>query len=375
MTFDTIPTRVTTIAGDCGNGRSGSFSKYLNVEVMAGDYIAVEVAEGCTTEGNATVVCPFLPVAATTDNTSQIWHSVENRTTRVSGLLIGIKADIYPSCCVSGFESLQNVSTPPLEYQAGLFVVTESIACTGTLNYVEGQGATLSDDNGTGGNIVQYHTCPSSPTTIPTGLVPTGQPLIPTVAFPVTVVLTPSLSVFLKSPPAAKIYSSTTIVALSVALPFVFIHCVLLLSISMLCVLYKRHKTGQGHSGKKQNPRVLNESLLEPPQTDLEHVTLPPQVNSSNYYSISLNPTNTIRTRESSIQCSNPMSIDNNADFQPHLQEKITLPEPNYEFDSEANNEEGPYWEPSNIEEELKAQLGKSGVLDVSKDNIQYGIE
>ncbi|CAI8048082.1 hypothetical protein GBAR_LOCUS26559 [Geodia barretti] len=158
MTFDTIPTRVTTIAGDCGNGRSGSFSKYLNVEVMAGDYIAVEVAEGCTTEGNATVVCPFLPVAATTDNTSQIWHSVENRTTRVSGLLIGIKADIYPSCCVSGFESLQNVSTPPLEYQAGLFVVTESIACTGTLNYVEGQGATLSDDNGTGGNIVQYHT-------------------------------------------------------------------------------------------------------------------------------------------------------------------------------------------------------------------------
>ena len=71
----------------------------------------------------------------------------------------------------------------------------------------------------------------------------------------------------------------------------------------------------------------------------------------------------------------NPMSIDNNADFQPHLQEKITLPEPNYEFDSEANNEEGPYWEPSNIEEELKAQLGKSGVLDVSKDNIQYGIE
>ena len=96
MTFDTIPTRVTTIAGDCGNGRSGSFSKYLNVEVMAGDYIAVEVAEGCTTEGNATVVCPFLPVAATTDNTSQIWHSVENRTTRVSRLLIGIKADIYP---------------------------------------------------------------------------------------------------------------------------------------------------------------------------------------------------------------------------------------------------------------------------------------
>ena len=121
-------------------------------------------------------------------------------------------------------------------------------------------------------------TCPSSPTTIPTGLVPTGQPLIPTVAFPVTVVLTPSLSVFLKSPPAAKIYSSTTIVALSVALPFVFIHCVLLLSISMLCVLYKRHKTGQGHSGKKQNPRVLNGSLLEPPQTDLEPATLPPRV-------------------------------------------------------------------------------------------------
>ena len=88
--------RVTTIVGDCGNGRSGSFSKFLNVEVMAGDYIAVEVAEGCTTEGNATVVCPFLPVAATTDETSRIWHSVENRTRRVRGLLIQIKADIYP---------------------------------------------------------------------------------------------------------------------------------------------------------------------------------------------------------------------------------------------------------------------------------------
>ena len=118
-------------------------------------------------------------------------------------------------------------------------------------------------------------TCPPSPTTTPTGLVPTGKPLIPTVALPVTIFLTPSVSVLLKSPP--KIYSSTTTVALSVSLS-ILILCVLLLSISMLCVLYKRHKTGQGHGGKKQNPRVLNESLLEPPQTDLEHVTLPPQV-------------------------------------------------------------------------------------------------
>ena len=68
-------------------------------------------------------------------------------------------------------------------------------------------------------------------------------------------------------------------------------------------------------------------------------------------------------------------SIDNSADIRPHLQEKSTLPEPNYEFDCEAYDEDGPYWEPSSIEEELRAQLGKSGVLDVPKDSIQYATE
>ena len=41
-----------------------------------------------------------------------------------------------------------------------------------------------------------------------------------------------------------------------------------------------------------------------------------------------------------------------------------------YEFDSPADYEV-PYWEPSNVEDELKVQLGETGVLDVSADNIK----
>ena len=59
----------------------------------------------------------------------------------------------------------------------------------------------------------------------------------------------------------------------------------------------------------------------------------------------------------------------------PILHDKPLVLGPHYEYDCEAYDEEGPYWEPSNIEEELKAQLGKSVVLDVSKDNIQYATE
>ena len=125
--------------------------------------------------------------------------------------------------------------------------------------------------------MLSTDTCLPSPTTNPTELFPTGKPFVPTVVLPVTVSLTTSVSVLLKSPPAAKTYSSTTTVALSAALPFVFILCVLVLGISMMCVLYKRRKARLGHSGKKQNPRVFNESLLEP-QTDLEPATLPPRV-------------------------------------------------------------------------------------------------
>ena len=64
-------------------------------------------------------------------------------------------------------------------------------------------------------------------------------------------------------------------------------------------------------------------------------------------------------------------SIDSCSNSPPCVKERGQLPEPNYEFDYEANDEEGPYWEPSNIEDELKSYLSKSGVLDISKESIQ----
>ena len=220
-------------------------------------------------------------------------------------------------------------------------------------------------------------------------------------------------------------------VALSVVIPTVFLLCVLVLSISIVWVLYKRFRLG--HRGDKRSPRVLSDS-----DTDLGPATLPPRVvnvtpiraqqslysvifliqNSSNCYSISLNTTNTVRTGRSSVQCSvsslcnnycgeltcvhkpislqNPLLIlhkenthnletsqpsynyiDDSGWNPPDLVQKRgpLPPEPNYEFDSEATSEEGPYWEPSNIEEELRAYLNKSGVLDIPKDSIQYVVE
>ena len=93
--FETI--HVTPITIDT----SGPFNTSLDLEVMAGDFIAVEVARDCITdEANNVTVCPFLPVAATADNTARIIrHSVDvdlNNTRRVSGLLIAIRAHIGP---------------------------------------------------------------------------------------------------------------------------------------------------------------------------------------------------------------------------------------------------------------------------------------
>ena len=62
-------------------------------------------------------------------------------------------------------------------------------------------------------------------------------------------------------------------------------------------------------------------------------------------------------------------SIDSCSNNPPHVKERGRLPEPYYEFDCV---EEGPYWEPSNIEDELRSHLNKSGVLHISKDSIQY---
>ena len=160
-------------------------------------------------------------------------------------------------------------------------------------------------------------------------------------------------------------------------------------------------------------PRVVNITPIRAQQSLYSVIFL--IQNSSNCYSISLNTTNTVRTGRSSVQCSvsslcnnycgeltcvhkpislqNPLLIlhkENTQDLEtsqpsydsidenpPDLVQKRgpLPPEPNYEFDSEATSEEGPYWEPSNIEEELRAYLNKSGVLDIPKDSIQYVVE
>ena len=89
-------THTTTVTGDCENRR---FEICLDLEVMAGDFIAVEVAKECTstTEGNV-IVCPFLPVVnITTDTTTRILHNTDidfNNTRGVPGLVLAIMADI-----------------------------------------------------------------------------------------------------------------------------------------------------------------------------------------------------------------------------------------------------------------------------------------
>ena len=61
-------------ANTCNENGIGRFEKHLELKVMAGDIIALEVARECSDDGNLTI-CPFLPVATTTDNTSPITYS------------------------------------------------------------------------------------------------------------------------------------------------------------------------------------------------------------------------------------------------------------------------------------------------------------
>ena len=96
--YETIPTHITPISGPCVNG-TGSFNKnHLDLTVLTGDLIAVEVTN-CTTEGNI-LFCPFLPVGATPEETSSVIYSEDldfNTTEELTGLLLTITADIDPS--------------------------------------------------------------------------------------------------------------------------------------------------------------------------------------------------------------------------------------------------------------------------------------
>ena len=96
--YETIPTYTTPISGPCVNGKNGSFTKELNLIVLTGDLIAVEVTN-CTSEGNM-LFCPFLPVGVTPEETSSVIYSEDlnfNTTEELTGLLLAIIADIDPS--------------------------------------------------------------------------------------------------------------------------------------------------------------------------------------------------------------------------------------------------------------------------------------
>ena len=96
-TFETIPNYITTINGHCGNSGIGEFEKSLDLNVLAGDFIVVEVEE-CSTGENMTV-CPFLPVVESSDSTSCILHSddLDLRTRRkLCGMLLAIEAHVQP---------------------------------------------------------------------------------------------------------------------------------------------------------------------------------------------------------------------------------------------------------------------------------------
>ena len=96
--YETIPSYITPISGPCVNG-TGRFNKnHLDLTVLTGDLIAVEVTN-CTTEGNM-LFCPFLPVGATPEETSSVIYSEDldfNTTEELTGLLLTITADIDPS--------------------------------------------------------------------------------------------------------------------------------------------------------------------------------------------------------------------------------------------------------------------------------------
>ena len=62
------------MANTCNKNGIGSFEKHLELKVMTGDIIALEVARECNDDGKLRI-CPFLPVTTTTDNTSHIIYS------------------------------------------------------------------------------------------------------------------------------------------------------------------------------------------------------------------------------------------------------------------------------------------------------------
>ena len=61
-------------ADTCNKNGIGSFEKHLELKMLAGDIIVLEVAGECSDDGNLRI-CPFLPVTTTTDNTSHIIYS------------------------------------------------------------------------------------------------------------------------------------------------------------------------------------------------------------------------------------------------------------------------------------------------------------
>ena len=101
-TFETIPEYITVLAENCENGKVGEFEKSLDLTVMAGDFIVVEV-QNCTTDDSLRV-CPFLPVAVTSDNTSCIKYSSDfdfTTTQEPCGTLLAVEAYIEPRKLIS----------------------------------------------------------------------------------------------------------------------------------------------------------------------------------------------------------------------------------------------------------------------------------
>ena len=81
--------------------RSGPFNQSLDLEVLAGDLIAVEVAKECIKdEGDNVTICPFLPVVNLTANTKKyIQHHPEvdvSQLRGVPGLMLTIRAYTLP---------------------------------------------------------------------------------------------------------------------------------------------------------------------------------------------------------------------------------------------------------------------------------------
>ena len=84
-------------ANTCNENEIGSFEKHLDLKVLAGDIIVVEVAGECSDDGKLRI-CPFLPVATTTDNTSHIiiYRQDLNFSTPevLCGFVLALKASI-----------------------------------------------------------------------------------------------------------------------------------------------------------------------------------------------------------------------------------------------------------------------------------------